>query len=354
MRYGVFYLPSLTQADRANPADPLHSIVDQAGYAEKLGFDSVWLAEHHFHSFGGILSSPPVIGAAIAQRTANIRIGTAVTLLPYHNPLRIAEDYATLDCLSGGRLEFGVGHGFIKWESLTFGTPLEELRDRFKESLEIILKAWSEPKFSHKGRSYRYDNVELLPRPVQKPYPTLWMGATSTAQSFEFAGRSGFHLMLIPFLHEIDELSSMVEIYLNARRIAGHDPSTVRVIAMYHIYVGENSSEARGTAEPALASYHAAAAEARNLTQGIAEPESYRTHDEHRAKMRKLTFNDLVEQNRVLVGSAEEVRDKIARVRERLHLTDLAGNFALGSLPDQPTRAALRRFIEDVAAKVHA
>jgi hypothetical protein len=118
---------------------------------------------------------------------------------------------------------------------------------------------------------------------------------------------------------------------------------------MYHIYVGENSSEARGTAEPALASYHAAAAEARNLTQGIAEPESYRTHDEHRARMRKLTFNDLVEQNRVLVGSAAEVRDKVARVRERLHLTDLAGNFALGSLPDQPTRAALRRFIEDVA-----
>jgi alkanesulfonate monooxygenase SsuD/methylene tetrahydromethanopterin reductase-like flavin-dependent oxidoreductase (luciferase family) len=177
------------------------------------------------------------------------------------------------------------------------------------------------------------------------------MGATSTEESFAFAGRSGFHLMLIPFLHEIDELRAMVEVYLDARRAAGHDMSSARIIAMYHIYVGENAAEARVTAEPALTKYHAAAAEARNLTQGIPEPESYRTHDEHRAKMRKLTFNDLVDQNRVLVGDAAEVREKVAHVSERLHLTDLAGNFALGSLPDAPTRATLRRFIEEVAPK---
>ncbi len=352
MRYGIFYLPALTPADRAGSAARLRELVEQSAYAEELGFDSVWLAEHHFHSFGGVLSSPPVIGAAIAQRTSKIRIGTAVTLLPYHNPLRIAEDYATLDCLSGGRLDFGIGHGFIKYESLTFGIALEELRGRFKENLEIILKAWSGRKFSHKGEFYQYDNVELLPRPAQKPYPAIWMGATSTAESFEFAGRSGFHMMLIPFLHEIDELREMVELYFSARRAAGHDPKTARVIAMYHIYVGENAAEARSTAEPALAAYHAAAAEARNLTQGVPEPESYRTHDEHRAKMRKLTFNDLVEQNRVLVGDAAEVREKVVHVRERLHLTDLAGNFALGSLPDEPTRATLRRFMENVAAKV--
>lgn len=352
MRFGIFHLPALSAADRTNGLDHMRAIVEQTAYGEKLGFDSVWLAEHHFHSFGGILASPPVIGAAIAQRTAKIRIGTAVTLLPYHNPLRTAEDYATLDCLSGGRLEFGIGHGFIKWESLTFGTPLEELRDRFKENLEVILKAWSERKFTHKGKSYQYDNVELLPRPVQQPHPTVWVGATSTAESFEFAGRSGFHLMLIPFLHELDELRSMVEIYLSARRTAGHDPLTARVIAMYHIYVGESSTEARATAEPALAAYHAAAAEARNLTQGIPEPPSYRTHDEHRAKMRRLTFNDLVDQNRVLVGNPMEVREKVAHVRERLHLTDLAGNFALGSLPDLQTRATLRRFMEEVASKV--
>ena len=157
--------------------------------------------------------------------------------------------------------------------------------------------------------------------------------------------------MLIPFLHEIDELRSMVEIYHAARRAAGYAMDSARVIAMYHIYVGENAGEARSTAEPALAAYHAAAGEARNLTQGVPEPTSYRTHDEHRAKMRKLTFLDLVEQNRVLVGDASEVREKVAHVRERLYLTDLAGNFALGSLPDEPTRTMLRQFMEEIAPK---
>jgi natural product biosynthesis luciferase-like monooxygenase protein len=352
MRYGIFYLPSLSQADHENAGDRLHSIVDQSVHAEELGFASVWLAEHHFHSFGGILSSPTVIGAAIAQRTTKIRIGTAVTLLPYHDPLRLAEDYATLDCLSNGRLDFGIGHGFVKWESLTFGVALEELRERFQENLAIILKAWSGGTFNHEGRFHRYENVEVLPRPAQRPHPTVWMGATSTAESFEFAGRSGFHLMLIPFLHELDELRALVKVYLKSRRAVGHDMSSARIIAMYHIYVGASSSEARATAEPALAAYHTAAAEARNLTQGIPEPESYRTHDEHRAKMRRLTFTDLVEQNRVLVGSAAEVREKVAHVRERLSLTDLAGNFALGSLPDASTRATLRRFMEEVAPRV--
>ena len=92
MRYGIFYLPSLSAADRSDGSGRLRAIVEQAAYGEELGFDSVWLAEHHFHSFGGILASPPVIGAGIAQRTAKIRIGTAVTLLPCHNPLRTAED----------------------------------------------------------------------------------------------------------------------------------------------------------------------------------------------------------------------------------------------------------------------
>jgi alkanesulfonate monooxygenase SsuD/methylene tetrahydromethanopterin reductase-like flavin-dependent oxidoreductase (luciferase family) len=120
---------------------------------------------------------------------------------------------------------------------------------------------------------------------------------------------------------------------------------------MYHIHVGENSRAARVVAERALADYHAAAAQARSLTQGMPEPESYRSHDEHRVKMRQLTFDDLIAQNRVLVGSPAEVRDSVLRVRERLHLTDLAGNFAPGGLTDAEVRASMRRFMEQVAAK---
>ena len=352
MRYGLFYLPSSLPTSREDGSARLRAVVEQAGYAEQLGFDSIWLAEHHFHSFGGLFSATPVIGSAIAQKTATIQIGTAVILLPYHNPLRVAEDYATLDCLSGGRLQFGIGHGFVKWEALTFGIPLDELRDRFRENLEVILKTWSEPVLNHKGRFHEYHGVEVWPRPLQQPYPAVWMAATSTVESFELAGQRGFHLMLIPFLHDVEELRLKVEAYFGARRAAGHDGSTARVLAVYHMNVGESSTEARAAVARGLAEYHEAATHANSLTPGMKDPESYRSHERHRAQMRQLTFDDMVSRSRVLAGSAEEMRERVEYVRERLYLTDLAGNFALGGLTDDQARASMRRFIEQVAPKV--
>lgn len=352
MRYGLFYLPSSLPSSRADGAARLRTVVEQTCYGEKLGFDSVWLAEHHFHSFGGLFSATPVIGAAIAQKTNKMRIGTAVILLPYHNPLRVAEDYATLDCLSNGRLEFGIGHGFVKWEALTFGIPLEDLRERFKENLEVVLKAWSEPSVNHRGRFYQYNGVQVWPRPVQEPHATVWMAATTSVESFELSGRYGFHMMLIPFLNEVEELRGKMQAYFDARREAGHNPSTARVLGVYHAYVGENSAEALAGAEVGLAEYHSAASQAHSLTPRMADPESYRSHERHRAQMKQLSFEDLIAQNRVLVGDATTVREKVEHVRERLYLTDLAGNFALGGLTDAQVRASMRRFMEQVAPKV--
>jgi alkanesulfonate monooxygenase SsuD/methylene tetrahydromethanopterin reductase-like flavin-dependent oxidoreductase (luciferase family) len=240
----------------------------------------------------------------------------------------------------------------VKWEALTFGVPLDELRDRFREHLEVILKAWSEPKLNHKGRFCEYNGVEVWPHPVQEPYPTVWMAATTSVESFELSGRYGFHMMLIPFLNEVEELRGKMQSYFNARKAAGHDPSTARVLGVYHAYVGESSGEARANAARGLAEYNSAARQAHSLTPGMADPESYRSHERHRDQMKQLTFEDLVAQNRVLVGSADEVREKVEYVRERLYLTDLAGNFALGGLTDTQARASMRRFMEQVAPKV--
>lgn len=352
MRFGLFYLPTSLPATGAEGAARLRAVVAQTGYGEELGFGSVWLAEHHFHSFGGLFSATPVIGAAIAERTTRMRIGTAVILLPYHNPLRIAEDYATLDCLSKGRLELGVGHGFVKWEALTFGIPLDDLRERFKENLEVVLKAWSEPVLNHQGRFHQFHGVEVLPRPAQQPHPTVWMAATTSVESFELSGRCGFNMMLIPFLNEVEELRGKLQAYFSARAAAGFDRSTARVLGVYHAHVGESSAQARAAGAQGLAEYNSAARAAHGLTPGMADPESYRSHERHREQMRVLSFDELVDQNRVLIGTAEEVRDKVAYLRERLYLTDVAGNFALGGLSDAQARASMRRFIEKVAAKI--
>lgn len=352
MRYGLFYLPSSLPLTRAEGAARFRTIVDQIAYGEEIGFDSVWLAEHHFHAFAGIFSAPTVIGAAIAERTKSMRIGTAVLLLPYHNPLRVAEDYATLDCLSNGRLEFGIGHGFVKWEALNFGIPLDELRDRFKENLDVVLKAWTEPFLKHKGRFHEYNGVQVYPRPVQEPCPAVWMAATTSVESFELSGRCGFHMMLIPFLNEVEELRGKMQAYFSARKAAGFDRSTARVLGVYHSYVGESSTEARAAAAQGLAEYNSAAREAHSLTPGMADPESYRSHERHREQMKVLTFDELVDQGRVLVGTPGEVCEKLEYVRERLYLTDVAGNFALGGLTDAQARSSMRRFMQEVAPKI--
>lgn len=349
MRWGLFFLPTSLPETPAQGAKLYRRVIDQVRYAEELGFHSVWLAEHHFQAFGGMFPSTPILGSAIAQNTKKIRIGPAVVLLPFHNPLRVAEDYATLDLLSEGRLEFGVGHGFIKWEALTLGIPVNELRARFRENLEVILKAWTQPVMNHNGHFYQYSNVSVWPRPLQQPHPTVWMAATATVESFEFSGQQGYHMMLIPFLHEVEELRPKVEAYLNARKKAGHDPSTARVVGVYHAYVGEEAREARSSGEFGVTNYMRAASSAHSLTPNVEEPESYRSHVGPRTATRALSFDDIVARSRVLIGSAAEIREKISYLRERLYLTDVVGLFALEGLSDTQARASMRRFIEEVA-----
>ncbi len=353
MRWGLFYLPTSLPDTPQQGADRYRTIIEQVRYAEEIGFDSAWLAEHHFQAFGGMFPSTPLIGAAIAQRTKTIRIGTAVVLLPYHNPIRIAEDYATLDLLSHGRLEFGVGHGFVKWEALKFGIPLEELRERFRENLEVVLKAWTQPTMNHKGRFYEYNDLAVWPRPLQQPHPTVWMAATASIESFEFSGQQGYHMMLIPFLHDVEDLRPKVEAYLAARQAAGHDPSTARILAVYHLYVGEDAAEARSSGSAGVLEYMRVAGSAHSLTPNVEEPESYRGHLAHRAAIRTLGFDDLLQRNRVLIGSAGELREQLRYLRDQLHLTDVAGLCALGGLTDAQARASMRRFIKDVAPYVN-
>lgn len=352
MHWGLFYLPTSLPANPEDGAARYRTLLEQIRYAEALGFEAVWLAEHHFQAFGGMFASPPVIGAAIAEQTTAIRIGTAVALLPYQNPIRVAEDYATLDLLSNGRLDFGVGHGFVKWEALNFGVSPEESRERFREHLEIVLKAWTQPGMRHTGRFYDYSNLAVWPRPFQQPHPPVWMAATTTVESFEFSGRQGYHMMVIPFLHDVEDLRGKIEAYLAARKAAGHDPSTTRVLACYHLYVGEDAVEARASAAAGVMEYIATAGDAHKLTPNLEEPESFRSHLAHRASVRALSFEELLARNRVVVGSAAEVRDQLGYLRERLYLTDVAGLFALGGLTDAQVRASMRRFVDEVSPHV--
>ena len=151
LTYGLF---SVLECPPGRPAEHVYpELLDLFAYGEQLGFTNTWVAEHHFSDYG-TLGGPPVFLAALAQRTTSMRLGSAVAVLPFHDPIRLAEDYAALDVISGGRLEFGVGRGYQPKEFAGFGIDMADARDRFWEQLDVITSAWKGEPFSHQGRFF--------------------------------------------------------------------------------------------------------------------------------------------------------------------------------------------------------
>jgi len=197
MRFGLFG-GAKAKRGTATGAGDSHGYRDFIEYvmeAERLRFHSIFMVEHHFTGIGQVSASMTVL-AYLAAKTSHIRLGTAVVVLPWHNPVLVAEQAATLDLLSGGRFDFGVGKGYRKSEFAGFCIPPEEATDRFDEAMEVIRKAWtSEGRFSHHGRRWKYENVVVEPACVQRPHPPLWLAAGSP-ETIRRAAREGYNLLL--------------------------------------------------------------------------------------------------------------------------------------------------------------
>src|ERR1700722_5118182 len=180
----------------AGDSEGYHDFINYIVEAEKLGFSSVFLVEHHFTGFGQVSASLNLL-SYLAARTERIRLGTAVVVLPWHNPILIAEQAATLDLLSNGRLDLGVGKGYRAYEFSGFCVPQDEATERFDEAMEIIRLSWQSggERFSYQGKWHSYENVVVEPSPIQQPHPPFWLGAGS-AESIRRAAREGYNLLL--------------------------------------------------------------------------------------------------------------------------------------------------------------
>src|SRR5947207_6994266 len=172
----------LTFRDWQTEADVYAHALEEARLADELGFEAVWLAEHHFSSYG-VCPWGAVLAAAIARETRRVRIGTSVVVAPFAQPLRIAEEWAMVDILSGGRLEFGIGRGYQPKEFRGLGVSMEKTRERFDEAVEVIRSAWTDERVTFEGEFYQVRDLHDLPRPVQKPHPPLWTAAVSPTRT---------------------------------------------------------------------------------------------------------------------------------------------------------------------------
>jgi probable F420-dependent oxidoreductase len=228
MKFGLFG-GARARGGPAGDSEGYHDFINYVVEAERLGFSSVFLVEHHFTGFGQVSASLNLL-SYLAARTERIRLGTAVVVLPWHNPILIAEQAATLDLLSNGRLDFGVGKGYRAYEFSGFCVPQDEATERFEEAMAVLRLAWSSDKrFSFKGKWWSYDNVVVEPSPSQRPHPPFWLGAGS-AESIRRAARDGYNLLLDQ-IAPIDLIIERVKIFREECGAVGrtYDPMMVGV-----------------------------------------------------------------------------------------------------------------------------
>ena len=217
----------------------------RAEIMDQTGYDAVWLAEHHFSTYS-VCPSIHVMGTHIAARTQRLRIGTAVSLAAFYHPLRLAEEVALLDVLSGGRVNWGAGRGFDASEFRNFGVPREESYPKFRETVEIVLKAWEAGTMTHHGEYYDFDEVEVLPKPLQQPRPPVWLAASSP-DAVKWSAQNGYTIMMDPHAtHE--DIALKRRIYQEELEGAGHSIEG-RVIPMArNIALAETQEEAEAIA----------------------------------------------------------------------------------------------------------
>ena len=310
MKFGLFTLPSTPVGGRSGE-QMMREWAEEVEYAEELGFDSVWVTEHHFSRKGtspGGYSMPAIAAMAtyVAARTKRVRIGTGVCILPWHHPIRLAEDFATVDILSDGRLEFGGGRGNQPIEFEGLGVSMEKTQDRFDEELEIILKAWTEEFFTYKGQFYEYNDINVIPKPVQKPHPPLWQPAIS-AETMHKVAKRGIQPMLGGLFADQKMTKEIVfDTWFNVVEEEGRKREDFNCLYQDWCYVADTRQQAKREAEDHLMWYVPKA----GTSWGPTRPnEQYRTYEGVRDRLMHMTWDDVFEN--VSIGEPSELIEKI-------------------------------------------
>jgi natural product biosynthesis luciferase-like monooxygenase protein len=309
MRFGVNFFPSFRLADMST-AEYFAQCLRLAERADELGYASVKTVEHYFHDYGGHSPNPIVFLSAVAARTKRLRLITGAVIPAFNNPIKLAGELAMLDNLSGGRLDAGFGRAFIPKEFQVFGVSMDESRARFDEGIDIIKRLWTEERVSYNGKFHKFDDVRLMPRPVQRPHPPIWIAAVATKDSFVWAGRQGYHIMIVPFASNLELVRELVQSYRDGWRDGGHAPGAEQIQSSLHCYIAETHDQAlEGFTRP-VNRYIEVFAEAVRSWQGQ-QSSQYAGYSKLVDAISALTAEKMIESHTALVGTPEEVIEQI-------------------------------------------
>ena len=332
MEFGIFY--QLPCADEQSPADRYADTISQAQLADELGYDTVWLAEVHFNPRFSVLPAPLLLGSAIAQTTKKLKIATAVNLMPLHHPVRLAEEFATLDVISRGRAILGTGRGAMLQQYRGYGVDVEEGRDRFVEGLDMVLKAWTSDELNYEGKYYQVSGVRVVPKPYQQPHPPVYI-ASNSVDTFPLVGELGHNILIAPIVVSLEGAKSGLDHYRHELKAQGHDPTSrkVNVNVLVHATRDEVGSSSRSF-ESSVRNYLS------NLQVNRSRVITGRT--------RNLSYEH-VSTELSAIGSPERIIDRLESIIEMLGADEIMCWFATGGLvPNEEVHASMRLFAEEV------
>ena len=345
MDFGYFTLSDNHYVDNRRGANELIAdILDEAVYAEEVGLHSAWVGEHHFSTLG-VLSCPDLLLAQVAARTTRIRLAPAVTVLPLHQPIRVAEQWATLDLLSGGRVDFAAGRGYDRREYAPFHVSFDDNQAIFEEGMEIVRKLWeSEAPISHRGKHYQFDDVAITPRPVQRPIPSYV--ASFSRPSIELAGRLGCNLIVAPFAAAMTfgGLRQVRDLYHET--CARHGKPAGRLMCSYFLHFADTPEE-EAAARARQIRYYRECAIAAFPGDPATAPPSYRYFLEIVDRLSKVRPQDLSE-NSVLLGSSAQIADALTKVAAA-GIDEVILYVNVGLKPHAQVKDEMARFMAEVA-----
>ncbi len=342
MEFG-WYVEFHRQVAEQSDTDAFAQGLAQAEDAERYGLDAIWLAEIHQQANRSVLSAPMTVASAIAARTSRIKIGTAVQVLPLCHPLRLAEESATVDQISRGRLMMGVGRSGNPRAYAAYGVPYAESRERFYETLEVLKLAWTQTSFSYEGKYLKFDDARAVPRPYQQPHPPIRIAGASE-DTFPVLGKLGYPLFVAVRSGSLAGLAPDLKAYREAYKEAGH-PGKGDVHLRLTLHVAETDALAREQAEPSIMLGYR-----KLITQLEGSPNKRRRAELE--DVRNITYADVL-RDKVVVGSPGYVADRLRQLQEELGIDGILAelNFG-GTVPAEWMMQSLRLLCEQARPRV--
>jgi alkanesulfonate monooxygenase SsuD/methylene tetrahydromethanopterin reductase-like flavin-dependent oxidoreductase (luciferase family) len=345
MEFGYFTLSDNDYIDnRRTPNELVAQIISEALYADRLGMHSAWIGEHHFSTLG-VLSCPDMVLSYIAGQTKNIRLAPAVTVLPLHHPVHVAEHWSTLDLVSGGRVDFAAGRGYDRREYLPFKAPFEDNSAMFAEGIELVQRLWASDKpLTHKGKYYQLDNLKITPQPVQRPIPIYV--ASFSKPSIELAARLGANLVVAPFAVAMafGGLKPAADLYKEACVQQGKKPG--RLVCSYFTHFADDAKSEAAARERQLRYFKECVIGALPGDPKTAPP-TYHYFVSMVDNIRKMEPHHLTE-NSVLLGSPQQIIDTVKKA-EAAGFDEVILYFNVGLKPAPQVKDEMARFMEEVA-----